>query len=106
MWVLFPNLVAHFNATAILCTATQPVLKDLIQSFCPGMEVKEICSAMPNMHDKFRRVTFCNGGKLSHAELAEKLSLQSQVLCIVNTRKAAQEIYMLLPEEGNFIYPR
>ena len=29
------NLVAHFNATAILCTATQPVLKDLIQSFCP-----------------------------------------------------------------------
>ena len=96
------NLVAHFNATAILCTATQPVLKDLIQSFCPGMEVKEICSAMPNMHDKFRRVTFCNGGKLSHAELAEKLSLQSQVLCIVNTRKAAQEIYMLLPEEGKF----
>ena len=96
------NLVAHFHATAILCTATQPVLNDLIQSFCAGIEVKEICRDTGDMHDRFRRVTFSDGGRLSNGELAESLSLQSQVLCIVNTRKAAQEIFALLPEEGRF----
>lgn len=96
------NLVAHFHATAILCTATQPVLNDLIQSFCAGIEVKEICQDTADMHDRFCRVTFSNGGRLSNGELAERLSLQSQVLCIVNTRKAAQEIFALLPEEGRF----
>ncbi len=34
--------------------------------------------------------------------LAEELSARSQVLCIVNSRKAAQEIFSRLPREGSF----
>lgn len=56
-------------------------------------------------------MTYQNGGKLSNAELAEKLAQQNQVLCIVNTRKMAQDIYALLPAEGAFhlstlMYPK
>lgn len=96
------NLVAQFGATAVLCTATQPVLNDLIQSFAPRISVKEICPNTAKLYEQFRRVSFRNIGALSNAALAEELSAHSQVLCIVNTRKAAQEIYQMLTGEGNF----
>lgn len=96
------NLVAHFEATAVLCTATQPVLNDLIQSFVPGIRVMEICPNVSELYKQFRRVSFRNAGAQSNTALADALSAHSQVLCIVNTRKAAQEIYQNLAGEGNF----
>lgn len=96
------NLVANFRATAVLCTATQPVLGDLIRRFAPHLPVTEICPNTGELYRQFRRVTFRNGGRLSNLELALQLSGHRQVLCIVNTRKAAQEIYALLPEEGSY----
>lgn len=96
------NLVAHFEATAVLCTATQPVLNDLIQSFVPGIHIMEICSNISELYAQFRRVSFRNAGTLSNTALADSLSAHRQVLCIVNTRKAAQEIYENLSGEGNY----
>lgn len=105
------NLVSRFQSTAVLCTATQPVLEDLVQSFCPEITVTEICSRDEGLFRQFQRVTYRNGGKLDHLTLAELLSDENQVLCIVNTRKMAQRIYGLLPEEGSFhlstlMYPK
>lgn len=105
------NLVANFRATAVLCTATQPVLGDLIQDFCPGVSVTEICPQVEAVYAQFRRVSYRNGGKLTNAELAEKLTEENQVLCIVNTRKMAQDVFALLPENGRFhlstlMYPK
>lgn len=96
------NLAAHFRATVVLCTATQPVLGDLFRQFCPELEIREICPDFPIMFQKFRRVTYRDGGTLSLEALAEQLSQQKQVLCIVNTRKEAQDIYALLPKDGSF----
>ncbi len=96
------NLVAHFHVTAVLCTATQPVLNDLIREFVPDMTVREICPDVQNLYAQFRRVTFRRAGKLFNEALANELSAQNQVLCIVNTRKAAQEIFGMLTGEGNF----
>ena len=96
------NLVAHFGATAVLCTATQPVLNDLIHSFAPGISIREICPNVSQLEEQFRRVSFQTVGTLTNAALAAALSEHSQVLCIVNTRKAAQEIYRQLSGEGNF----
>lgn len=96
------HLVAHFGATAVLCTATQPVLNDLIESFVPGIHATEICPNVFELYEQFRRVTFRNAGALSNEALADELSAHSQVLCIVNTRKAAQEIFQKLTGEGNF----
>lgn len=96
------NLAAHFNATAILCTATQPVLNDLIQEFAPNLNVQEICPNAQEMYEQFRRVSFRRAGALSNAALASEISEKKQVLCIVNTRKAAQEIYKKLTGEGNY----
>lgn len=105
------NLVSHFRSTAILCTATQPVLGDLIQHFCPDLSVKEICPQIRQSYENFRRVTYRDGGKLSNEALAEQLAAKKHVLCIVNTRKLAQDLFNLLPEDGRFhlstlMYPK
>lgn len=96
------NLTAHFRSSVVLCTATQPVLSDLLRSFCPELQVRELCPGVPDYFRKLRRVRYRDGGTLSDASLAEELSRYSQVLCIMNTRKAAREIYALLPPEGSF----
>lgn len=96
------NLTRYFHTTTVLCTATQPVLEDIVTSFCPGLEVREICPGVAPLYDKFRRVTYRNGGKLTEEQLCQELAAQEQVLCIVNTRKSAQQIFGRLSEAGSF----
>ena len=96
------NLAAHFRSTVVLCTATQPVLSDLFQQFCPDLQIKELCPQVADAFRRFRRVTYRDGGTLSDEALAEELRSQNQVLCIVNTRKAAQKVYELLPDEESY----
>lgn len=96
------ELVKHFGATAILCTATQPVLNDLFYEYTGGMIPREICQNTQELYQKFRRVSFRDAGKLNFSALTEALSALPQVLCIVNTRKAAQQIYEALPKEGSY----
>ncbi|MCI6908138.1 MAG: CRISPR-associated helicase Cas3' [Clostridiales bacterium] len=96
------NLTAHFRSSMVLCTATQPVLSDLIHAFCPSLSVRELCSHGSATFREFRRVTYRSGGKLSDEALASELCRHEQVLCIVNTRKAARSIFGLLPPEGRF----
>ena len=53
------------------------------------------------LHDKLRRVKLeiDNTGK-TYDEIAAKVSEHDKVLCIVNTRKDAKELYNRLPDEG------
>lgn len=81
---------------------TQPSLSDLIRDFAPEISIEEICPETSKLYEQFKRVCFRNKGRLSNAELAAELTAHNQVLCIVNTRKAAQEVYRMLGGEGNY----
>lgn len=94
------SLVRQFHSTVVLCTATQPSLNDLFHTYAPDCTIQELCPQTAVMYEKFDRVTFQQAGVLEDNELAAQLSQQKQVLCIVNSRKAAQKIFALLPEEG------
>ena len=96
------QLVSQFHSTAVLCTATQPVLNDLFERYAPGMPIKEICPDTSVLFKQFRRVTFDQIGTIDTASLGERLSRLPQVLCIVNSRKSAQTIYQMLPSEGSY----
>ncbi|HIU33304.1 MAG TPA: CRISPR-associated helicase Cas3' [Candidatus Pullichristensenella excrementigallinarum] len=96
------QLVAHYRVSAVLCTATQPALEPIFREFLPGTAMVELCPAEAQRWEVFRRVTFQQRGTLSRNELAGLLQGHSQVLCIVNTRKSAQELYRQLEEEGRF----
>lgn len=96
------SLAEQFHSTVVLCTATQPSLNDLLRTYAPSCPVTELCPQTALLYDRFCRVTFRQAGTLTDEALAEQLSEQRQVLCIVNSRKAAQSIYTLLPPEGSY----
>ena len=96
------ELVRHFGATAVLCTATQPVLGDIFKRFGWSENIPELCPGTQALYEKFRRVSFRDAGGLSNEMLAGELKNSRHVLCIVNSRRAAQEIYDMLPKEGAY----
>ena len=96
------QLVAHYGATAVLCTATQPALDHIFAEFLPGMPAKELCPQDILRNPTFRRTTFKAIGKQSWQQITEQLNAKQQVLCIVNSRKGAQEIFGGLEGEGCF----
>ena len=96
------SLAEQFGSTVVLCTATQPSLDDLLHTYAPDCPVTELCPQTTALYDSFRRVTFQQVGVLTDEALAEQLSEQRQILCIVNSRKAAQSVYALLPSEGSY----
>lgn len=96
------DLVEQCNSSVVLCTATQPALNDLLHDFAPSYGVTELCPNVKEYFEKFKRVTFKKVGKVGDSSLAEQLCKHNQVLCIVNSRKAAQNIYEKLPEEGRY----
>ena len=96
------SLAEQFRSTVVLCTATQPSLNDLLHTYAPDCPVTELCPQTASVYDRFRRVCFQQAETLTDEALAERLSEHEQVLCVVNSRKAAQSIYKLLPPEGCF----
>lgn len=102
------ELVENYEASFVLCTATQPAL----DSFFPNRKnIMELCPRMKEQFRFFERVTYQNIGMISKEGLAERLQREKSALCIVNTRKRAQEFYRLLQGEGVYhlstsMYPK
>lgn len=96
------ELVRAYNATAVLCTATQPAIDEMLLEYSKKESVVELCPDVDGMFEKFRRTSFEKEGRLTTDELVSRLESQQQVLCIVNTRKFAQEVYEALPSDGRF----
>ena len=101
VWAI-AQLVRHYGASAVLCTATQPALDPIFQEFAPEIPIREICSMAEAHWESFRRVSFQQAGTLSWMDLAARLQQQEQVLCVVNTRRAAREVFHQLSGPGNF----
>ena len=93
------ELVQNYGASAVLCTATQPLLKQ----FMPDMpEFTELAPDPQALFDFYKRVQIKNLGKLPDAELLDQINAHPQGLCIVNTRKHAKGLFDGLAEEGRF----
>ncbi len=101
VWAI-AQLVRHYGASAVLCTATQPALDPIFQEFAPEIPIREICPMAEAHWESFRRVSFQQAGTLSWMDLAARLQQQEQVLCVVNTRRAAREVFHQLSGSGNF----
>lgn len=96
-----------FGVSVLFTTASQPVLSGLIKGANPTTDfegIDRIAEIIPNefaLHDKLRRVILKidNAGK-TYDEIAAKVAIYNKVLCIVNTRKDAKELYDRLPDDG------
>lgn len=96
------QLVKNYGVSAVLCTATQPALDDIFRKFLPGHPPVELCPQEVFHSNVFRRVTFRQAGRLSWESLADEMMGQRQVLCVVNSRKNAQNLRNHLRGEGVF----
>ena len=101
VWAI-SQLVKNYKASALLCTATQPALDPLFHEFLPECTIREICPASSFTAEVFQRVTFQKTGRLTWDELAAQMNSCHQVLCIVNSRKSAQEVYQRLEGDGTY----
>lgn len=101
VWAI-SQLVKDYGVSAVLCTATQPALEPTFREFLPKAPIQELCAPDTCQWEVFRRVSFQQAGRLTWDDLAARLNAHSQVLCIVNTRKAAQEVYGRLDGTGIF----
>ena len=96
------QLTQHYHATAMLCTATQPALEPFFQKFAPTLHLQEITPEPVQLYEVLRRTTLCDLGELSQEGLTAQLSALPQVLCVVNRRKTAQNLFAALPSEGSY----
>lgn len=100
-----------FNTSVLFTTASQPVLSGEHEGCNPRVrlkgltEVKEIIPKGMNLHDKLRRVNLhIDKHPVDYDELVARLLRYDKVLCIVNTRREAQEIYSRLPKNENVFH--
>lgn len=87
------ELVVNYGASVVLCTATQPALRDLLPK---GLNPTEIVRNPTELYEAFRRVEVVNRETMSDAQLSAELLDYKQVLCIVNTRRHARMVYELM----------
>lgn len=89
------ELAANYGCTIVLCTATQPALtKSSAFPFgLPEARVTEIMEDPQALHAAFKRVQLKTVGPVSDTRIAEHILKRKQVLCIVNTRRHAHELF-------------
>lgn len=102
------ELVENYGTSIVLCTATQPALDSFFEQM-PMMT--ELCPRMEEQFQFFERVTYEKLGVISKTDLIERLEDEHCALCIVNTKKLAQELYKELEGEGVYhlstsMYPK
>ena len=74
----------------------------LFSEYLPETKARELCAHELLLDPIFRRTVFRRIGKQSWEQIAQKMEDKLQVLCIVNSRKGAQEIFSRLQGEGCF----
>ncbi|HOL10703.1 MAG TPA: CRISPR-associated helicase Cas3' [Bacillota bacterium] len=91
------ELVKNYRSTAIFCTATQPSINDLLPESVTPVEIME---NPRKLYVDFKKVSVIKKDEIDDDTLAEELNNYEQVLCIVNTRKHAKEIFKRLKGEA------
>ncbi|HHW92711.1 MAG TPA: CRISPR-associated endonuclease Cas3'', partial [Firmicutes bacterium] len=84
------ELVRHYEASVVICTATQPALEGLLPR---GIKPVELAPDPMRLYETFKRVRVIFLGEMNDEDLAARIKDLSQVLCIVNTRKHAWELF-------------
>jgi len=95
------ELTNSYGTSVVLCTATQPAIVRRDEFPIGLTPPREIVPDPAALHGALRRVVAERSPeKLDDDALAKLLSDEPQVLCVVNTRRHARELFELLPDDG------
>lgn len=93
-------LVEYAGCSVVLCTATQPALDE--QLGFPALKgVRDLVGNAPRYFGALKRVDYTvrTDAPTPWADLAAELKSKERVLCVVNTRQHAKNLYDLLGED-------
>lgn len=98
------ELVENYGSSVVLCTATQPAVHHR-EGFDIGLKgVSEIIPSPVELYESLKRVVIKELGELSDVGLAERVRAHERVLCVVNTRGHAFDLYGLLGEHTSHFH--
>ena len=101
-------LTRDYGVTAVFCTATQPAFGTAAKAIDGGWNPREISTHPDAFAEALRRTQIRIRSKDSPkspsywSQLAEELTDYDRVLCVVNTRNQAAELFQALPKAGRF----
>lgn len=99
------GLVRDYGITAVFGTATQPAFAAAAAAIPGGWQPVEISSQPKIMADGLRRTRIVLrpvDQQPTWPELATEISQHRQVLCVVNLKRHAHELFSALPAENRF----
>jgi CRISPR-associated endonuclease/helicase Cas3 len=97
------ELALNYGCSVVLCTATQPALKDSDEFHNGFSKVQEIAPNPQELFEKLRRTQVQALGVQSDEQLVAHLRSHTQVLMIVNNRRHARELFDgIAKEEGAY----
>lgn len=94
------ELALNYGCSVVLCTATQPALKDSDEFHKGFQNVREIAPNPPELFEKLRRTQVHSLGEQSDEELVAHLRIHEQVLMIVNNRRHARALFDAIADEA------
>ncbi len=87
------ELASNYHSSIVLCSATQPALGKS-DDFKIGIDgIREIVSVPRELYSSLRRVDIHSLPLMNDAAIAQRIITHDQVLCVVNTRKYARQLY-------------
>jgi len=94
------ELVTNYECSAVLCTATQPVIDILLPN--RSTQPEEIAKNPKELYERFQRVKIESLNTITDNQLINTLNGHDQVICIVNTRRHAREIFSGIQPNNSF----
>lgn len=101
---IMKELTCNYRATIVLSTATQPVFNHSDEFRCGLEDIKEIIEKPHKLYQTLQRVSIQKLPLMSSAEIAIQINKYEQVLCIVNTRKHARQLYEAVSNKENLYH--
>jgi CRISPR-associated endonuclease/helicase Cas3 len=96
------ELTTRYGSTLVLCSATMPDLATDASLKVTLPSPRPIVKPSPTLSAAFRRVTSeLLNEPITDQTLAKRLTDSSEVLCIVDARRHAAEVFDLLPDDGS-----
>lgn len=93
------ELARNYNATVVLCTATQPALREM-DGFTRGFKIdddRELAPDPPALYERLRRVRVeKRPGPVTDEMITARFHEQAQMLCIVNSRAHARTLFAMI----------
>ena len=99
-------LTRDYGVTAVFCTATQPAFRAAAKAVDGGWHPREVSSQPDSIAETLKRTTITirstEDSPADWREFATEISRHDRILCVVNTRAQAVELFQWLPETGRF----